>query len=836
MTNHLRSFRPVLALITIAVCSVVARGSALAADACFKNISSPAAGIAVQGHIGASPHNVGYAGTFNIQIDNTGPTTFAYCVDILHSISQNDCEPQIPPTYPCEVVYILNSFYPNAAAVLSTAEEAAAVQSAIWFFTDSFVIDGPTNVKDRANAIIAAATGQCATVQAVPQTITLSPASAVNHIPPQSMHTVTATLFDTNGDPLPSYPITITVSGVSGPHTFSGTTDGAGQFTATYTNPFGPSGIGTDNISASASFSVPVGLEFKVTDKQGIVLAGAPRTGTVTGNATKTWAPAACGDGISGNTPGELCDDGNATNGDGCDNNCTPTACGNGILTAGEQCDDGNTMDGDGCDSNCTPTGCGNGVRTGSEQCDDGNATNGDGCDNNCTTTGCGNGVRTGSEQCDDANTTNGDGCDDNCTTTACGNGIVTGTEQCDDGNAVNGDGCDDNCTTTRCGNGVVTSGEECDDGNGVNGDGCDSNGTTSRCGNGIPAGSEQCDDGNAVDGDGCDSNCTIPACGNGVRAGSEECDDGNTTNGDGCDSNCTTSRCGNQVVAGSEQCDDGNTTAGDGCSPTCQIELCGNGVIDSGEACDDGNHDDSDACRSNCQPNVCGDGIVHTGVEECDDGNLVDDDTCRNDCTFNICGDGIVNVGIEQCDDGNVLDGDGCSHDCRLQEICNDLLDNDGDGLIDCEDTDCPPCPPILKDPAFLKFRAPGPDYAKIQGGMEAAAVPSLSPGTEQFGFLFTNPNGVLFRIVLPPGALQPRGTTAFKYFDANAKRIGGLFKVVLKLKHGVYHVTVKAYGDMSAATVPTMTVQVLIGDDVYFTHATWLRTKTGWKFEFVP
>ncbi len=30
---------------------------------------------------------------------------------------------------------------------------------------------------------------------------------------------------------------------------------------------------------------------------------------------------------------GEACDDGNATSGDGCDNNCTATACGNGVAT-----------------------------------------------------------------------------------------------------------------------------------------------------------------------------------------------------------------------------------------------------------------------------------------------------------------------------------------------------------------------------------------------------------------------------------------------------------------------------------------------------------------------
>jgi len=47
--------------------------------------------------------------------------------------------------------------------------------------------------------------------------------------------------------------------------------------------------------------------------------------------------------------------------------------CGDGIRNEGELCDDGNLIDGDGCDSNCTPTGCGNGIVTVDETCDDGN-------------------------------------------------------------------------------------------------------------------------------------------------------------------------------------------------------------------------------------------------------------------------------------------------------------------------------------------------------------------------------------------------------------------------------------------------------------------------------
>ena len=62
---------------------------------------------------------------------------------------------------------------------------------------------------------------------------------------------------------------------------------------------------------------------------------------------------ASCGDSVL--DPGEACDDGNQTSGDGCDANCTLTACGNGIVTptTGEQCDDGNTAGGDCCDGVC---------------------------------------------------------------------------------------------------------------------------------------------------------------------------------------------------------------------------------------------------------------------------------------------------------------------------------------------------------------------------------------------------------------------------------------------------------------------------------------------------
>jgi cysteine-rich repeat protein len=64
--------------------------------------------------------------------------------------------------------------------------------------------------------------------------------------------------------------------------------------------------------------------------------------------------PSGCGNGVL--DPGEACDDGNATSGDGCRADCRKLeVCGDGILDEGEGCDDGNDNPADGCDA-CTPT------------------------------------------------------------------------------------------------------------------------------------------------------------------------------------------------------------------------------------------------------------------------------------------------------------------------------------------------------------------------------------------------------------------------------------------------------------------------------------------------
>lgn len=63
-----------------------------------------------------------------------------------------------------------------------------------------------------------------------------------------------------------------------------------------------------------------------------------------------------CGDGIVG--PDEECDDyANTNNGDDCTDLCTVPVCGDGIAWEDEECDDGNALNGDGCNDGCIASG-----------------------------------------------------------------------------------------------------------------------------------------------------------------------------------------------------------------------------------------------------------------------------------------------------------------------------------------------------------------------------------------------------------------------------------------------------------------------------------------------
>ncbi|MFQ5666423.1 MAG: choice-of-anchor Q domain-containing protein [Candidatus Binatia bacterium] len=85
--------------------------------------------------------------------------------------------------------------------------------------------------------------------------------------------------------------------------------------------------------------------------------------------------------------------------------------CGDGVLAAGELCDDGNLVDCDGCDSDCRPSRtCGNGIVCAPEQCDDGNTSGADCCSPTCSADQIGaacddHDLCTGADACDGSGT-----------------------------------------------------------------------------------------------------------------------------------------------------------------------------------------------------------------------------------------------------------------------------------------------------------------------------------------------------------------------------------------------------------------------------------------------
>jgi cysteine-rich repeat protein len=430
-----------------------------------------------------------------------------------------------------------------------------------------------------------------------------------------------------------------------------------------------------------------------------------------------------CGNGIVDR--GEVCDDGNLKDGDGCSSDCqSDETCGNRIIDSakGEVCDDGNHIDGDGCSADCkSDEKCGNGVidRIKGEVCDDGGNVDGDGepghrCSHDCKSDEtCGNGTvdRAVGEKCDDGNTIDGDACSHCLFGPSCGNGVIdydalgNPKEECDDGNQDDNDDCRKDCVVNRCGDGHLNSAlgpnhEDCDDGDQDDTNDCTNQCKVATCGDGIlrtsPAGVEQCDDGNALGGDGCSSDCKKEFCGDSVKNNEsalahthEDCDSGGV-NTAACNFNCTSPMCGDSIVNPNfkpdgllpEQCDPPSEAKG--CSPTCRFEHCGNGVKDPGEECDGtdfgpGGNPNGLACSTDCRLQKCGNGILDPG-EQCDDGNTSDTDDCLSSspapssCKLSTCGDGKINPRTEECDDGpqNGTMSSNCSTTCHTVRCGN--------------------------------------------------------------------------------------------------------------------------------------------------------------------
>lgn len=315
-----------------------------------------------------------------------------------------------------------------------------------------------------------------------------------------------------------------------------------------------------------------------------------------------------------------------------------------------------------------------------------------------------------------------------------CGDGTLTGAEPCDDGNAAPGDGCDAACAvepgytcagapsacTPTCGDGVLVAAEPCE-GADLGGKGCAdvgfSGGTlgclpdctldTSAC-----IALEDCNNGADDDQDGAydcgDTDCAAAApC---VSQGEVVCDDLEDQDDDDLidcedDTDCQalvmcaagTTPTGGPCAA-PHDCQANDTDPfcisqaqfedweGGYCSEFCDLVMndCSGDAtcFDAGLASGNGICLDSCAVNSDCRAGYACTvfgvrKLCFPGVEDCT--NMVDDENdgaidcedpqCAASAACAMCGDGVV-AENEQCDDRNQADGDGCTADCKFEGL----------------------------------------------------------------------------------------------------------------------------------------------------------------------
>ncbi len=512
----------------------------------------------------------------------------------------------------------------------------------------------------------------------------------------------------------------------------------------------------------------------------------------------------------------------------------------------------------------CSPAVCGDGVQEGVEQCDgdDDAACLGTACLSDCTCALCGDGVVEGEEQCEDNGTPDDDCCDEcqfapidtpcdngegtcdatgNCEVITCGDNNAEGAEECDgtDDAACVGSACLSDCTCAVCGDGVQEGGEECDgdDDAACLGSACLSDCTCGAvvCGDGVVEGEEQCEDNGTPDDDCCDE-CQFEPI-------DTPCDSGEGT----CEAtgNCEVIICGDNNAEGAEECDGTDDAAclGSACLSNCTCAVCGDGVQEGGEKCD-GDDDAAclgSACLSDCTCSVCGDSVIDDG-EECDttDTGCTAGEVCSEECVCTVCGNGELDPG-EDCDPPG-------------SETCNNLVDDDGDGLIDCHDPDCSdidedtcsaectvvgPCQTIKRDPAIIQFNGGGLDFFSIHGRVDSLAN-EFDPQLTPFTIAILNDHGIVHTSTIPAGTLKQASLRRWSFKDFNARDLGedsqfdGVYKVATRFRRVCgqpsYTFKWRIYADLSEATESKMTVQVYGVDELGSVTANWTQMPSGW------
>jgi hypothetical protein len=565
---------------------------------------------------------------------------------------------------------------------------------------------------------------------------------------------------------------------------------------------------------------------------------------------------------IEGTAPD--CDDEVPCTQDGCDedidscfNNVDHSFCDDDVFCDGEEVCDPETD----CEEG-TPPSCDDLVSCTEDSCDTGT----DECVNTPSNAACDDDLHcNGIETCDAQND-----CQPG-TAPDCADAIPCTDDECNETT----DMCDHTANDSLCEDGVFCNGTsvcdvqagactqpadvDCDDSVSCTQDSC--NETTNQCDNvpdDDPCGDDVFCNGEEV----CDpmAGCTDgddPACDDGFECTMDSCSE----EGEECINTPSNALCDDALYCnGDEVC-----TEGIGCQAGTNVD-CGDAFACTVDSCNEG----TDSCSNVPTNSLCSDGLFCNGNETCnvnveggcqpgnapncsDPFNCTDDscdeatDSCLHDETTCVCGD-LELYGTEVCDPP-VMAG--------TFEDCNDTIDNDGDGRIDCRDQDCAPaarepvcdeactmdqvCARFIRDPARVHFsREGGPDEFYIHGRIPMSGE-KLRSLVHALTFQLSNAYEPIYRVSLEPGDM--RGGSAgrrFRFTDRDAKILGhlssrnGLERAWVRTRRfggeRFLVFTIRAYGDFSRAKHRLMTTELSVGPERGYLTMEWKATPKGW------
>lgn len=226
-----------------------------------------------------------WAGTF-LGYTNGYSTEF-YCVDINHPLQFNDGY-SLDEIIEGPIAYIVNNYYPsvphtgNNGQLKNKNDEAAAIQVAIWHYSDGVNPSYVTKqkIRDRAIEIVNDARGK---TQKPVVTFEIAPSSQVQMF--NNAHTFTVTAKDADGNPVAGIDVDISAeNGTLTPST--GTTDANGNFI------FSLAHDGTSTVSEVTATTnlgvIPAASRYYLPGKQTLV-TNKPVTTCLSTKASAVW-------------------------------------------------------------------------------------------------------------------------------------------------------------------------------------------------------------------------------------------------------------------------------------------------------------------------------------------------------------------------------------------------------------------------------------------------------------------------------------------------------------------------------------------------------------------